>query len=90
MGDRRRLSRARSARGGRERRARLLVEALPKRAEGVGAELVFAATNLSSRPPVARKKRARAHAAGDEVRTVIAGYHWFTDWGRDTMISSKG
>jgi predicted glycogen debranching enzyme len=20
-------------------------------------------------------------------RTVIAGYHWFTDWGRDTMIS---
>src|SRR5204862_2121381 len=33
---------------------------------------------------------ARAHAAGDEVRTVIAGYHWFTDWGRDTMISLEG
>ena len=30
---------------------------------------------------------ARAHAGGDEIRTVIAGYHWFTDWGRDTMIS---
>ena len=29
-------------------------------------------------------------AAGDEVRTVIAGYHWFTDWGRDTMISLEG
>ena len=28
--------------------------------------------------------------AGDEVRTVIAGYHWFTDWGRDTMISLEG
>src|SRR5262249_39128579 len=27
---------------------------------------------------------------GDEVRTVIAGYHWFTDWGRDTMISLPG
>jgi predicted glycogen debranching enzyme len=27
---------------------------------------------------------------GDEVRTVIAGYHWFTDWGRDTMISLEG
>lgn len=26
---------------------------------------------------------------GDE-RTVIAGYHWFTDWGRDTMISLEG
>ena len=33
---------------------------------------------------------ARAHAEGDEVRTVIAGYHWFTDWGRDTMISLEG
>ena len=33
---------------------------------------------------------ARAHAAGDEARTVIAGYHWFTDWGRDTMISLEG
>src|SRR5207245_11786302 len=33
---------------------------------------------------------ARARAAGDEVRTVIAGYHWFTDWGRDTMISLDG
>jgi predicted glycogen debranching enzyme len=21
---------------------------------------------------------------------VIAGYHWFTDWGRDTMISLEG
>ena len=23
-------------------------------------------------------------------RTVIAGYHWFTDWGRDTMICLEG
>ncbi len=28
--------------------------------------------------------------AGDELRGVIAGYHWFTDWGRDTMISLEG
>ena len=27
---------------------------------------------------------------GTERRTVIAGYHWFTDWGRDTMISLPG
>ncbi len=34
---------------------------------------------------------ARAHAAGDEARSVIAGYHWFTDWGRDTHDpASKG
>ena len=24
------------------------------------------------------------------MRSVIAGYHWFTDWGRDTMISLEG
>jgi len=28
----------------------------------------------------------------DEVegRTIIAGYHWFSDWGRDTMIALPG
>jgi len=25
-----------------------------------------------------------------EQRTVIAGYHWFADWGRDTMIALPG
>jgi predicted glycogen debranching enzyme len=25
-----------------------------------------------------------------EQKTVIAGYHWFSDWGRDTMISLPG
>lgn len=25
-----------------------------------------------------------------ELKTVIAGYHWFADWGRDTMISLPG
>ena len=25
-----------------------------------------------------------------ERQTVIAGYHWFTDWGRDTMIALPG
>ena len=28
-------------------------------------------------------------ARGQE-KTVIAGYHWFSDWGRDTMISLPG
>jgi predicted glycogen debranching enzyme len=27
---------------------------------------------------------------GRDLHTVIAGYHWFTDWGRDTMISLPG
>jgi len=25
-----------------------------------------------------------------DLKTVIAGYHWFTDWGRDTMIALPG
>jgi predicted glycogen debranching enzyme len=28
-------------------------------------------------------------ARGDK-KTIIAGYHWFSDWGRDTMISLPG
>ena len=28
--------------------------------------------------------------ARGENKTVIAGYHWFSDWGRDTMISLPG
>jgi predicted glycogen debranching enzyme len=28
--------------------------------------------------------------ARGEKKTIIAGYHWFSDWGRDTMISLPG
>ena len=27
---------------------------------------------------------------GDRRSTILAGYHWFTDWGRDTMIALPG
>ena len=54
------------------------------------AELVLAADQFLITPAGRVEDAARAHAAGDEVRTVIAGYHWFTDWGRDTMISLEG
>jgi predicted glycogen debranching enzyme len=34
---------------------------------------------------------ARSAADGDAAgRTIIAGYPWFTDWGRDTFISLRG
>ena len=26
----------------------------------------------------------------NDFKTIIAGYHWFTDWGRDTMIALPG
>ncbi|MEO5569749.1 MAG: amylo-alpha-1,6-glucosidase [Bacteroidia bacterium] len=27
---------------------------------------------------------------GKDLKTIIAGYHWFSDWGRDTMIALPG
>jgi predicted glycogen debranching enzyme len=76
--------------GERERRQRLLAAAHPAVQSGTGAELVLAADQFIITPAGRAEDAARAHAAGDEIRTVIAGYHWFTDWGRDTMISLEG
>src|SRR5205823_11550384 len=73
-----------------ERRAKMLDDALPEARRGFPAELVFAGDQFIITPAGRAEEAARAHAAGDEVRTVIAGYHWFTDWGRDTMISLEG
>ena len=74
----------------KERRLRLLSLADPKAGSGPAAELVFAADQFIIAPAGRQADRVRAHARGDEIRTVIAGYHWFTDWGRDTMISLEG
>ena len=73
-----------------ERRRRLLTMAPESARAGVGAELVLAADQFVITPVGRLAEMARAHATGDQVRTVIAGYHWFTDWGRDTMISLEG
>jgi predicted glycogen debranching enzyme len=74
----------------RERRDRLLSCAVPPAREDGAAELVLAADQFIITPAGRVADAARARAAGDEVRSVIAGYHWFTDWGRDTMISLEG
>jgi predicted glycogen debranching enzyme len=73
-----------------ERRDMLLVAAPPSAREGLGAELVLAADQFLFTPAGRAEDAARARARGDEIRSVIAGYHWFTDWGRDTMISLEG
>jgi predicted glycogen debranching enzyme len=73
-----------------DRRKRLLRLADPKTRLGPAAELVLAADQFIIAPAGRLKDAARARAAGDELRSVIAGYHWFTDWGRDTMISLEG
>jgi predicted glycogen debranching enzyme len=74
----------------RHRRHRLIESARRVPHTGMAAELVLAADQFIITPAGRIEEAARARAAGDEVRTVIAGYHWFTDWGRDTMISLEG
>ena len=73
-----------------ERRRRLVDSALPQAQDNTGAELVLAADQFIITPKGRIVDATRASAMGNEIRTVIAGYHWFTDWGRDTMISLEG
>jgi predicted glycogen debranching enzyme len=72
------------------RRRHLISLAAPPAQHGVAAELVLAADQFVIQPAGRTAEKARDYAAGRELRTVIAGYHWFTDWGRDTMISLEG
>jgi len=82
-----------------ERKSRMLTMAAEKLGKDLddlvknnptSAELIWAADQFVITPAGRIVDATRARAVGDEVRTVIAGYHWFTDWGRDTMISLEG
>jgi predicted glycogen debranching enzyme len=79
-----------AARSERARREALLERAPPQARSGPAAELVLAADAFVVEPAGRVQEAARARAEGYEPRTVVAGYHWFTDWGRDTMISLEG
>ena len=45
-------------------------------------QLVLAADQFIVQRPIGEEN--------DEGRSIVAGYPWFTDWGRDTMISLPG
>jgi predicted glycogen debranching enzyme len=79
-----------AARSELDRRRRLLAMANHLGEDPWSGELILAADQFIITPAGRADEGARAKAAGEEVRTVIAGYHWFTDWGRDTMISLEG
>jgi len=74
----------------RNRRLACIAAAHPKAHDGFAAELVLAADQFIVTPVGRSAEAARVRAGGAEERSVIAGYHWFTDWGRDTMISLEG
>jgi hypothetical protein len=64
-----------------ERRGALLARATAT-ADPVHGRLVLAADSFIFEPVSRDHERS--------AKSVIAGYHWFTDWGRDTMISLEG
>ncbi|MDB5077577.1 MAG: putative glycogen debranching enzyme [Chloroflexi bacterium] len=76
----------------KDRQAKLLRQANASAAHPVVQQLTLAADQFV----VARGlepgaiKAGRTDAAGAQGKTIIAGYHWFGDWGRDTMISLSG
>jgi predicted glycogen debranching enzyme len=56
----------------------------------VARQLAQAADQFIVLPGSRLEESVLAQAQGTELRSVYAGYHWFADWGRDTMISLEG
>ncbi len=54
------------------------------------ANLILAADQFIITPYTRYQDMLRLQAEGEEARSVIAGFPWFMDWGRDTMISLEG
>ncbi len=52
--------------------------------------LVLAANQFIFTPYNRQEDLIRLQASGEEIKSIIAGFPWFTDWGRDTMISLEG
>ena len=53
-------------------------------------KLILAADQFIISPITRHQDSVRLKALGEEPSSVIAGFPWFTDWGRDTMISLEG
>ncbi len=74
----------------KHRREHLISLAHPSLRNGTSVELILAADQFVIKPAGRKADAARAQATGYDLFSVIAGYHWFTDWGRDTMIALEG
>lgn len=74
----------------RFRKKNLLKLAGSSSKDSTKSKLVLAADQFLITPTTRFRDMIRLQAAGEEVRSIIAGFPWFTDWGRDTMISLEG
>lgn len=52
-------------------------------------QLVLAADQFIAQPKMDPVKAAETKI-NTQLVSIMAGYHWFTDWGRDTMIALEG
>jgi predicted glycogen debranching enzyme len=74
----------------KQRQKSVLKAAKPLLYSEILSKLVLAADQFVITPISREKDAVRQRAIGEHVRSIIAGYPWFTDWGRDTMISLEG
>jgi len=74
----------------RRRQSLLLKDVANLQDSDMTADLVLASDQFLMTPASRSEDTTQAHAEGEEAWSVIAGYPWFTDWGRDTMISLEG
>jgi len=74
----------------RQRLEKLLALAPEAARQGFAGRLAIAADQFVILPASRIEESLAARATGEQTRSIIAGYHWFTDWGRDTMISLEG
>ena len=59
----------------------------PETADSFLRDLLLAGEQFIVKRPVRQQSGMEAPGEG---YSLLAGYHWFTDWGRDTMIAMRG
>jgi glycogen debranching enzyme len=74
----------------RRRMQGLLALAPDLEGDAFAQQLAMAADQFIVLPGSRLEESVMSQAEGSELRSVYAGYHWFGDWGRDTMISLEG
>ncbi|MFN8291052.1 MAG: amylo-alpha-1,6-glucosidase [Chitinophagaceae bacterium] len=58
--------------------------------QGIPGDETLQQLTLAADQFIVRRYSSSGQNTPAALKTVIAGYHWFTDWGRDTMISLPG
>jgi predicted glycogen debranching enzyme len=71
-------------------RAQALAQRAGADADAFLARLAIAADQFLILPENRLEESVQATRHGHSLRTVVAGYHWFLDWGRDSMIALEG